>query len=714
VIPSHTDVQTFSQPAALPRQPRASLRTVPCTALLTVAIALAYAHPAAGQTPSAATTLTPVIVTADPLGRDVDDLATPASVLDGDALVQGRRGTLGDLLDGQPGVHTDPFGGGASRPVVRGQTAPRVKVLNDGAEVMDASTISPDHVVTVDTLQASKVEILRGPAALLYGGSAIGGVVNVLDDKIPTEVPANGVAGSVEVLGSSAARSRAGAVGLTVGEGNFALRLQGAKRRADDYRVPHWHDRKVDGSRAETDTASLGLSWIGERGFLGAAWSWREDVYGLPGHSHEFEDCHLHGSELHCGGHDDDHDHDDHDDHDHDHGDHAPSAHLRSKRFDLRGELRDPFAGFEALRLRAGVTDYRHDEREGGEIGTQFRNHGMDARIELAHQPLGGLSGVVGLQTARSDFESRGGKENFIPKTRTHNTGLFVLEHYTLGDWRFDVGARHEWQSVKPEDGASPAFDDRATSVSAGAVWNFAPAYAASLSVSRAQRLPNAQELYARGVHLATNTYERGNPDLGRETSNSIDLGLRKTLGDARFNVNVFHSRVKGYIYGRTMDTHVDEDKVFRLIDYTQRDAQFTGLEAEVSYRFTPMLSASVFGDVVRGKLRGGEGNLPRIPAARVGARTDLNWQQWRGFVEYTQVLRQNRVASAEREQETAGYGLLSLGAAYEGKLGATQYQIYLRGTNLTNRLAYSHTSFISRAAPLPGRSIHTGVRVTF
>jgi len=704
VIRSNTDLQTVSRPTALLRQPRTGLRTVQCTSLLTIAIALAYAHPAAGQAPGAATTLAPVVVTADPLGRDVDDLATPVTVLDGDALVQGRRGTLGDLLDGQPGVHTDPFGGGASRPVIRGQTAPRVKVVNDGAEVMDASTISPDHVVTVDTLQASKVEILRGPAALLYGGSAIGGVVNVLDEKIPTEVPANGVAGSVEALGSSAAKSRAGAVGLTVGEGNFALRLQGAKRRADDYRVPHWHDRTVDGSHAETDTASLGLSWIGGRGYLGAAWSWREDVYGLPGHSHEFEDCHLHGSELHC------HDHGN----DPDHGDHAPSAHLRSKRFDLRGELRDPLAGFEALRLRTGVTDYRHDEREDGEIGTQFRNRGLDARVELAHQPLGGLSGVVGLQTARSDFESRGGTENFIPKTRTHNTGLFVLEHYTLGDWRFDLGARHEWQSVKPEGGTNPAVDDRATSVSAGAVWNFAPAYAASLSVSRAQRLPNAQELYARGVHLATNTYERGNPDLGRETSNSIDLGLRKTLGDARFNVSVFHSHVKGYIYGRTIDTHTDEDKVFRLIDYTQRDAQFTGVEAEVSYRFTPMLSASVFGDVVRGKLRNREGNLPRIPAARVGARTDLSWQQWRGFVEYTQVLRQNRVASAELEQKTAGYGLLSLGVAYEGDLGATQYQIYLRGTNLTNRLAYSHTSFISRAAPLPGRSIHTGVRVAF
>jgi len=713
-------LSALSRPAALSGQPRAvsSLSMArPSATLLAVAIAFAYAQPAAGQTaaPSsraAVTALEPVVVAADPLGRDVDSLATPVTVLHDDALAEHRRGTLGELLDGQPGVHADPFGGGASRPVIRGQTAPRIKVLNDGAEVMDASTISPDHVVTVDTLQARKVEILRGPAALLYGGSAIGGVVNVLDDKTPTQVPVNGMEGSVEALGSSAAKSRTGVVGLTVGEGNIAIRLQGAKRRADDYRVPDWTARKVENSQAETTTASLGLSFIGDRGYLGAAYSYREDDYGLPGHSHEFEGCHPHGSTLAC--HDSDHDHD----HDHDHGhdeDHAATAHLRSNRFDLRGELRDPLAGFETLRLRAGYTDYRHDEREGGEVGTEFINRGMDARLELTHNPLGGFKGVLGLQTSRYDFESRGGSENFIPKTRTHSTGIFVLEDYVWNDWRFEVGARHEWQSVKPSTGRNPAVDDRATSVSAGAVWNFAPAYAASLSLSRAQRLPNAQELYADGLHLATNTWERGDVNLKHETSNSVDLGLRKTLGDLRFTVSLFHSRVKGYIYGRTLDTIFSDDgDMLRLIRYTQKDAQFTGLEADMSYRFTPMLSATVFGDVVRGRLRAGEGDLPRIPAARLGVRTDLTWQQWRGFAEYTQVLRQNRVAVAERERKTSGFGLFSLGVAYGGKLGATEYQVYLRGTNLFDKLAYSHTSFVSRAAPLPGRSVHTGVRVTF
>jgi len=687
----------------------------PGVTLLAAAIALVYTHCAAGQALSPApAVLEPVVVTADPLRRDIDGLATPASVLDGDALVQQRRSTLGDLLDGQPGVHADPFGGGASRAVIRGQTAPRVRVLSDGAQVLDASDVSPDHVVTVDTLQARSVEVLRGPAALLYGGNAIGGVVNVLDDKIPTEVPVNGIEGSVEVLGSSAAKSRAGAVGLTIGEGNVAIRVEGMKRRAGDYRVPHWSERKVENSWAETTTASLGLSLIGERGYFGAAYSYREDDYGLPGHSHALEDCHTHGLTLHCDSHDDDDGHDHGHDHDHDHDHGTPTALLRKHRFDMRGELRDPFSGFDALRLRAGYTDYRHDELEEGEEGTTFTNRGLDARLELAHKPLGGFTGVVGLQASRYDFESSGA-EGFVPKARTHNTGLFVLENYALGDWRFELGARHEWQSVKPAASTRPSFDGNASSVSAGAVWSFAPAYAASLSLSRAQRLPNAQELYANGKHFATNTIEKGNANLRRETSHSVDLGLRKTLGDVRFNVSVFHSRVDGYIYGRTTDsTPADDGGVIRVIQYTQQNAQFTGAEADVSYRFTPVVSASVFGDYVRGQLRANGGNLPRIPTARLGVRTDLTWQQWSGFVQYTQALRQDRIAVAEQEEKTGGFGLLSLGVAYGGKIGPTGYQVYLRGTNLLNKLAYSHTSFVSRAAPLPGRSVHAGVRVTF
>ncbi|WP_199173221.1 TonB-dependent receptor domain-containing protein [Pollutimonas subterranea] len=679
---------------------------------LTLALVMAFAQPAYAQTtktaPTSVGSLPSIIVTANPLGLDSDSLTTPASVLQGERLTLNRRSTLGELLEGEPGVRADTFGGGASRPVIRGQTAPRVKVLSDGSEVMDASGVSPDHVVTVDTLLARRVEILRGPSALLYGGGAIGGVVNVLDDKIPTEIPENGFSGSIEVLGATAAKERAGAVGLTVGEGNIAVHVEGARRRADDYRVADWTESRVPNSNADSTTGSVGLSFIGSRGYIGAAYSYREDDYGLPGHSHEYEDCHPHGSTLHCGGHDHGHD-DDHDhDHDREHGEHAATAHLRSDRLDLRGELRDPFAGFSNLSFRGGYTDYRHDERDDGELGTTFTNRGYDGRLELRHKPLAGWDGVVGMQASRYDFASFGGAENFIPNTRTQSTGLFLLESYEWNDWRFELGARHEWQSVSPESGIQPDYDGNATSLSAGSTWNFVPGYAASLSVSRSQRMPNVQELYARGVHFATLTYEKGNASLDKETARTVDLGLRKTDGDLRFAVNLFLSRIDGYIYGNTLDQHED----FRLIEYTQGDAFFAGVEAEASYRFSPNMSVTVFGDYVRGKLRDGAGDLPRIPSARIGTRTDLTWDRWGGFLEYTQVLSQNRIASYE--ETTSGYGLLGAGVSYKGTMADTDFLLYLKGSNLMNKLAYNHTSFISREAPLQGRSIMAGVRVEF
>lgn len=674
---------------------------------LAPALVMALSPTAYAQTTSAAnlpmTSLPTIVVTASPLDLSSDDLTTPVTVLEGDELTLKRQGTLGELLSAEPGVHADTFGGGASRPVIRGQTAPRVKVLSDGSEVLDASGVSPDHVVAVDTLLARGVEILRGPSALLYGGGAIGGVVNVLDNKIPTEIPENGLSGSAEVQGSTAAKERTGAVGLTVGEGNIAVHVEGAKRRADDYRVAGWSSSKVPNSHADSTTGSVGLSFIGSRGYVGAAYSYREDDYGLPGHSHEYEDCHPHGSTLHCGAHDHDHGHDEHE-----HSAHAPTAYLRSDRLDLRGELDDPFTGFSSLQFRGGYTDYQHDEREDDLPGTTFTNRGYDGRLELRHDPLGGWDGVIGAQAARYDFASFGGAENFIPKTRTQSTGLFLLESYQWDDWRFELGARHEWQSVTPESGPQPSYNGNATSLSAGTTWDFMPGYTASLSLSHSQRMPNAQELYARGLHFATLTYERGNANLDKETAQAVDFGLRKTTGDYQFAINLFHSRIDDYIYGDTLDQHED----FRLIEYSQGDATFTGLEAEASYQFSPTVSATLFGDHVRGKLRHGTGDLPRIPSARIGARTDLTRGRWDSFLEYTQVLRQSRIASYE--ETTPSHGLLAAGISYKATLSDKDYLLYLKGSNLLNKLAYNHSSFISRAAPIQGRSIMAGMRVEF
>ncbi|KCB46811.1 TonB-dependent receptor domain-containing protein [Bordetella hinzii] len=669
-----------------------------------VALTLAFATPAAFAQASDAPALAPITVSADPLGLDLNSTALPTTILDGQELVERRQGTLGDTLDGLPGVHADTFGGGASRPVIRGQTAPRVSVLSDGSQLMDASAISPDHATTVEPLLADRIEVLRGPATLRYGGGAIGGVVNVLDKRVPTEKPEGGLAAEAELRGATGTKERAGVFGITGGTDDFVVRVEGLKRRSSDYEVPDWPGGKLAGSYSESTQGSIGMSWIGPRGYVGVAFTHIDSKYGLPGHNHEYESCHPHGDHLHCGG----HGHDDGEAHDHDHGEDGdiPYVRLRSNRVDLRAEYLDPLPGFAKLRFRSGFTDYQHDEIEGGKVGTRFKNEGFDARLELEHKPWMGLRGVMGVQTVFSDFRADG-EEAFLPRSKTRANGIFLLEEYRLADWRFEAGARQDWQSVSPVGGQEKSSLS-GTSLSAAAIWDFAPRYSLALSVSRSQRLPSAQELYADGVHLATNTYEIGNAKLDRETSRNIDLTLRKHEGDTTFSLSAFHNRVKNYIYANTLDRFED----FRLIEYTQQDAEFTGVEGEIKHQFTSIFSAGVFGDYVRGKLTGGQGDLPRIPAARLGARANLKWQQWSGGVEYAYVFRQKDIASYE--SETPGYSMVNAVVSYRFKAAGAQYDVYLRGNNLLDKLAYNHASFLATSAPLPGRSVLLGVRMTY
>ena len=677
---------------------------------------LAHAQANAQAAPQTAGSLPPVTVSASGLQLGANDMTTPTAVLEGDELVRRREATLGETLGNEPGITSSHFGAGASRPIIRGMDGPRVKVLSDGAELHDASTISPDHAVASEPLLATQIEVLRGPSALVYGGGAVGGVVNVLDGKVPTAIPQKGIEGSAELRANTGAGEGAGAFSLTGGAGNLAVHVEGVARDAGDYRVGKgWAPdgeprRKVPGSFNRTDTGSVGLSWVGDRGYLGAAYTRQTAKYGLPGHNHSFEGCHTHGNHLHCGAHDEE------DGHDHgaeEHGD-VPVVDLRSERLDIRGELRNPFTGFSALRLRAGVTDYVHDEVEDGAIATTFKNKAYDTRIELQHEPLAGFKGVVGLQTSQRKFSAIG-EEAYVQPTVTRKTGLFVLEEYRLndwyGDWRFEAALRHDRQTAEALASGSAGGTERShngTSASLGAVWKFTPGYQVGTSFTRASRAPSAEELYARGLHMATSTYERGNANLRSETSQNIDLSLKKTSGDTTFGVSVFRNRISNYIYGRTLD----EVDGLQLLQYSQADATFTGIEGEVRQRVTRNLGVTLFGDTVRAKLDGG-GLLPRIPATRAGVRLDANWNAWEGQVEWVQVARQNRVASFETA--TPGYGMLNLGVSYRGQLSSgTPWQVYLKANNLTDRLAYAHTSFIKNAAPLMGRNITVGVKVAF
>jgi iron complex outermembrane receptor protein len=462
------------------------------------------------------------------------------------------------------------------------------------------------------------------------------------------------------------------------------------------------------------------MSWVGERGYLGLAYSYRDDDYGVPGHSHEYEGCHPHGSALHCGSHDggDDpvHDHE----HEHEHEE-VPEISLLSKRIDLRGELADPFSGVERVRLRASHTDYRHYELEEDVVATTFENDGYEARVEVQHGELGPFKGVVGVQYAQNEFAALGA-EAFMPRVKSRNIGVFAVEHVEVGEsWHFELGARQEWQKHSPLDDSRgrPEFDDSATSVSAAAIWQFVPDYSLTLAVTRSERMPHAQELYARGIHLATNTYECGlvphpltcggvenNAALETETSNNIELTLKKTVGDLTFSVGAFRNEIDDYIYARTLDQFED----FRLIKYTQGDAKFTGLEAETTYRFSENFSATLFGDYVRAELENG-GDLPRIPASRYGTRLNANVRSLGAEIEYYRVNEQDDIA--DFESVTPGYDMLNLTLSYSPR-GERGPSAYLRGTNLLDEIVWNHASYLAHVVPLPGRGVTAGLRVSF
>ncbi len=460
-------------------------------------------------------TLDTIRIKAHPLEQTSKDFAVADTVVDQKHLQQGAV-TIGDALSSEPGIYSNQFGAGSSRPVIRGQDGPRVKVLQNSSENIDVSTLSPDHAVTVDPALAKQVEVIRGSSTLLFGAGTVGGLVNVTDSKIPTQMPANGYEGNVGLRYNTGSDEKLATAGVTVALGDqVALRVEGLNREANDYIAPdYFHEgekeRRVGNTFAKGETVNVGLSWIYDRGFTGISYSNRQDKYGLPGHSHEYESCHLHGLSLHCG----DHDHNDGNDHSHDHADESgPWIDLKSERYDVRTELNDPFAGFKKLRAQASYTDYKHDEIEEGTIATRFKNKGYDGRLELVHNPLGPWEGVIGTQYGQQKLELTG-EEAFLAPNTTKKWSVFALEHAQFNDVHVEVSARADQQKIDIDDSSKKDFSGSAFSVSGAANWEFAPNYKLSLVTSHQERLPLAQELYANGGHFATNTYELGDDQL--------------------------------------------------------------------------------------------------------------------------------------------------------------------------------------------------------
>ena len=659
-----------------------------------------------------ATMLDTIRIKAHPLEQTSKDFAVADTVVDQKRLAQGAV-TIGEALSGETGISSNQFGAGSSRPVIRGQDGPRIKILQNSSENIDVYTLSPDHAVTVDPALAKQVEVIRGPSTLLFGAGTVGGLVNVTDSKLPTAMPEKGYEGNATLRYNTGSDEKLATAGVTLGLGDqVALRVEGLKREANDYIAPDYvhegeKERRVDNTFAKGQTVNFGLSWIYDRGFTGISYSNRQDQYGLPGHSHEYESCHLHGLSLHCGEHDHDEDGHDHEDHDQDHAHEAgPWIDLKSERYDVRTELDDPFAGFKKLRAQASYTDYQHDEIEEDTIATRFKNKGYHGRLELVHNPLGAWEGVIGTQYGQQKLELTG-EEAFLAPNTTKKWSVFALEHAQLNDVHVELAARAEKQKIDIDDSSKKDFDGSAFSVSGAANWEFAPNYKLSLVTSHQERLPLAQELYADGGHFATNTYELGNDQLSKEKSNNVELGFHYDDNTFDYHVHVYHNWFDDYIYAQTLDRYKD----FRLVQYAQDKAKFYGAEAEAGYQISPIYKLSVFGDYVRGKID--NDNAPRVPAGRLGTKLNADFDDhWSGSAEYYHVFQQDKIAAYETDSQS--YNMLNLGVAYSGKYSnVSDYRVFLNANNLLDDQVYQHASFLS-TIPQVGRNFSVGVNFSF
>lgn len=679
-------------------------------ALPALALAQGAAQEGTGQHDrERARSLDELVVTASPLLPGSEDVVQPVVVLAGEALDRTKAGTLGATVAGELGVQSSWFGAGVGRPIIRGQDGARVQVLAGGLGALDVSTVSADHAVAIEPFLADQIEILKGPATLLYGSGAIGGAVNVVDGRIPESIPPAGLSGRAEMRAGTGADERTAMARLDAGRGPVAWHADAFRRRSADFDIPGFAesgDAHADGSgegtdargafgvlpnsALETEGGALGGSWIGERGFLGASVSTYRSNYGIPGHAHHAPDEDGHGGESA------------------EHGEEAVRIDLEQVRYDLAGAWLEPFSGAESLRFRLGRNDYGHVEREGDRIGTRFDNQGLETRVELVHR-LGQWRGAAGVQYGRRDFEARG-EEAFVPPSKSHDHGLFWLGERAWDDWTIEMGARSDQVEVAPR--AAQARDFDALSASLGALWRASQALHLSVAYDRAERAPTTEELFSNGPHLATQSFEVGDATLGTETANQIELGAHLHVGPLGAKLAVFRNRYEDFI------TLLDRGEVSGDLPrrhWSQADATFRGIEAEATLRLADNTSGiwdlRAFGDRVRATFEAG-GNLPRIVPARRGAA--LHWDRggWRASVAAVRHAAQDEVAAFETR--TPGYTLVQAHLAYHWDGARAGWEVFLDGHNLTDRDARVHTSFLKDLAPLPGRNLSFGIRAFF
>jgi iron complex outermembrane receptor protein len=601
----------------------------------------------------------------------------------------------------EPGIHSSGFSTGSSRPIIRGLEGPRVKILQNGMSNGDLSAISNDHAVGASSLSAQQIEILRGPATLLYGSGAIGGAINIVNGRIPTRLEERPI-GEAELRASSVDSGGAFAFNADRAIGNIGLHVDGSLLRAGDYRIPVKSSDEPDGdtgrltySGNRENNLGVGASMIQSWGYVGASVSQIDKLYGIRGR-------------------------------------HDPSKiDLLQTRFDIDSLIRSPFEGFDALRIKLGQSDYRHTELDKGvDPHVKFTNRSLESRIELSHQPIAGWRGRFGVQTDGSTVQALNLEhpdESTVPRTRSNSTAAFIVEETDIGSVRLNAGARIEQVGRRPNGNTNRNFT--LGSASFGALWGFTPGYALGSTLSLAQRAPTAEELYSGGAHHPTETYDRGAPGLNKETSRNIDVSLQKTEDRLRWKGNLFQNRVSNFVYGRLgrevcseggytysgneSDCENDGGEALRERSFNQASATIRGYEVDVSYNLYEYgWFGRAFADDSRGTLDN-LGYLPLQPVMRLGTTVGYQDANWRSTLSILNASAQSRLASTE-ENKAPGYTRVDANISWRQRIGENELTWFASARNLLNEEIRLSTSLLKDYVPQPGRNFIVGVRARF
>lgn len=670
---------------------RALLLGVAASALLSGAATAQTATP-----PPQTATVDDVIVTGAPYGISQRATTIATDVIDQQALATSPAVSLGDLVSNRPGIRSTDFAPGASRPVIRGLSGPRVQVLTNGIGLIDASSVSPDHAVATDPAEASRIEIIRGPATLVYGGSAIGGVVNVIDDRIPTKIPEGGLSGVVSTQVSSVDDGRSGFGRVTVGSGHFAFNLDGVRRKTSDYDIPSpaisarkaeadGIDRGPGGTQPNsyTDLTAWGVggSYITDKGYIGASYKDTDSEYGTVAEENVF-------------------------------------IKLNQERYDVRGEYRFDDGPFSALRGSYGHAKYTHTEFENvGEPGTIFNSDGWEGRADLVQRERNGWNGAVGVQGLSRNFQAIG-EEAFVPTVDIDELGVYTVQRLDRAHYGFEGGLRYDRRelSATPIGGVSQVnreFNNWSASV-AGFL-RPAPGLFLGLSLAHNERAPSEVELFADGVHIATAAYETGDLNLNSEKVNTLEGTVHYDRGRFTGDLHIYHSWYNGFIDERaTGADYLYEGEEFPIFQFVQTDARFYGFELEGAYALWESgdrkLSLEGAADFVHAQTD--LGPAARIPPYSVTGRLAWTSTPFDASIEVRHVGEQDRVANAY-ELPTDDYTLLNLAAAWR-PLTDHNVTIFAEARNLTNEEAREHVSFLKDIAPMAGRNLRVGVAYRF